>query len=77
MRQHRCIELFSDYYCEIHYHPSKENVVADALIRKERVNDEHQRPSGLLQQPEIPEWKWERIAMDFVTKLPRTISGHD
>ncbi|GKD26764.1 reverse transcriptase domain-containing protein [Tanacetum coccineum] len=28
-------------------------------------------------QPEIPEWKWERIAMDFVTKLPRTSSGHD
>ncbi|GJT23074.1 putative reverse transcriptase domain-containing protein [Tanacetum coccineum] len=36
-----------------------------------------QRPSGLPQQPEIPEWKWERIAMDFVTKLPRTSSGHD
>ncbi|GJU25936.1 putative reverse transcriptase domain-containing protein [Tanacetum coccineum] len=35
------------------------------------------RPSGLLQQPEIPEWKWERIARDFVTKLPRTSSGHD
>ncbi|GJR05058.1 putative reverse transcriptase domain-containing protein [Tanacetum coccineum] len=32
---------------------------------------------GLLQQPEIPEWKWEGIAMDFVTKLPRTSSGHD
>ncbi|GJX71013.1 putative reverse transcriptase domain-containing protein [Tanacetum coccineum] len=28
-------------------------------------------------QPEIPEWKWEGIAMDFVTKLPRTSSGHD
>ncbi|GJV33508.1 putative reverse transcriptase domain-containing protein [Tanacetum coccineum] len=38
---------------------------------------EHQRPSGLLQQPEIPVWKWEGIAMDFVTKLPRTSSGHD
>ncbi|GKD68945.1 putative reverse transcriptase domain-containing protein [Tanacetum coccineum] len=36
------------------------------------VKAEHQRPSSLLQQPEIPEWKWERIAMDFVTKLPRT-----
>ncbi|GKC25060.1 reverse transcriptase domain-containing protein [Tanacetum coccineum] len=42
-----------------------------------KVKAEHQRPSGLLQQPEIPEWKWERIAMDFVTKLPRTSSGHD
>ncbi|GJR34165.1 putative reverse transcriptase domain-containing protein [Tanacetum coccineum] len=32
---------------------------------------------GLLQQPEIPEWKWERITMDFVTGLPRTSSGYD
>ncbi|GJV54744.1 putative reverse transcriptase domain-containing protein [Tanacetum coccineum] len=167
MRQRRWIELFSDYDCEIHYHPSKANVVADALSRKERVKpkrvramnmilqssikdkilaaqkeavdesvplkgkvrtlimDEaykskysvhpgadkmhydlrdrywrpgmrkdiaeyvstcltylkvkakHERPSSLLQQPEIPIWKWEGIAMDFVTKFPRTSSGHD
>ncbi|GKD96285.1 putative reverse transcriptase domain-containing protein [Tanacetum coccineum] len=136
MRQRRWIDLFSDYDCEIRYHPGKANVVADALSRKERVKPkrvramnmtlqssikdrilaaqkevvdeftglqkgldemikqksdgtlyyldqiwvplkgdvmaEHQRPFGLLQQPEIPEWKWEGIAMDFVTKLPRT-----
>ena len=36
------------------------------------VKAEHQKPSGLLKQPEIPEWKWEQIAMDLVTKLPRT-----
>nr|GEW07148.1 hypothetical protein [Tanacetum cinerariifolium] len=42
-----------------------------------KVKAEHQRPSGLLQQPEIPVWKWERITMDFLTKLPRTSSGHD
>nr|GEU95412.1 putative reverse transcriptase domain-containing protein [Tanacetum cinerariifolium] len=42
-----------------------------------KVNAEHQRSSGLLQQPEIPEWKWEGIAMDFVTKLPRTSSEDD
>ncbi|GKB76214.1 putative nucleotidyltransferase, ribonuclease H [Tanacetum coccineum] len=165
MRQRRWIKLFSDYECEIRYHPGKANVVADALSRKEQENvlaerllgldqqmerrgdkslyfmdriwvplvggmrtvimDEahksrysvhpgadkmyydlrdmywwpgmkrdittyvsecltcakvkakHQRPSGLLQQPEIPEWKWENITMDFITKLPRPRSGHD
>ncbi|GJT04093.1 putative reverse transcriptase domain-containing protein [Tanacetum coccineum] len=42
-----------------------------------KVKAEHQRQSGLLQQFKIPEWKWEGIAMDFMTKLPRTSSGHD
>ncbi|GJZ76892.1 putative reverse transcriptase domain-containing protein [Tanacetum coccineum] len=197
MRQHRWIELLSDYDCEIRYHPGKANVVADALSRKERIKPlrvralmmtvhidlskqileaqkeamkkknvkaknlgrlikqifefrpngtrcfgnrvwlsrfsglrdlimheshksknsihlgsdkmyqdlkllywwanmkvriatyvskcltcakvkaEHQKPSGLLQQPEIPVWKWERITMDFVSGLPRTLSGYN
>ncbi|GJR91199.1 putative reverse transcriptase domain-containing protein [Tanacetum coccineum] len=38
MRQRRWIELLSNYDCEIHYHPRKSNVVADALSRKERIN---------------------------------------
>nr|GEY07911.1 putative reverse transcriptase domain-containing protein [Tanacetum cinerariifolium] len=42
-----------------------------------KVKAEHQRPSGLLQQPEIPVWKWEKITMDFITKLSRTQSGYD
>ncbi|GKC05380.1 putative reverse transcriptase domain-containing protein [Tanacetum coccineum] len=171
MRQRRWIELFSDYDCEIRYHPGKANVVADALSRKERVKPKRvramnmtlqssikdriltaqkeamdefaglqkgldemieQRSDGTMYyldriwvplkgevrtlimdeahkskysvhpgadkmyydlrdrywwprmkkdiaeyQPEIPVWKWEGIAMDFVTKLPRTSSGYD
>nr|GEZ00813.1 hypothetical protein [Tanacetum cinerariifolium] len=99
IRQRRWIELFTDYECEIRYHPGKVNVVADALSRKERVKprwvramamtiqseirgmiiasqDEAFKPLVLLQQPEIPEWKWDKIIMDFITKLPRTKSGH-
>ncbi|GJY04429.1 putative reverse transcriptase domain-containing protein [Tanacetum coccineum] len=42
-----------------------------------KVKIEYQKPSGLLVQPEIPQWKWENITMDFVTKLPRTAAGQD
>nr|GEV60657.1 reverse transcriptase domain-containing protein [Tanacetum cinerariifolium] len=122
-----------DYDCEIHYHPGKANVIADALCRKEQIkplrvrslvitihpklpsqilkaqneafkeenvkaenlrgmdksfeirpngtrcikNRKCQKPSGLLVQPEISMLKWERITMDFVTKLPKTSNGHD
>ncbi|GJS56661.1 reverse transcriptase domain-containing protein [Tanacetum coccineum] len=36
-----------------------------------KVKAEHQRPSGLLVQPAIPEWKWDNVTMDFITKLSR------
>nr|GEU58198.1 reverse transcriptase domain-containing protein [Tanacetum cinerariifolium] len=42
-----------------------------------KIKAEHQKPSGLLQQPEIPEWKWEKITMDLVTKLAKSSNGHD
>nr|GEW00724.1 reverse transcriptase domain-containing protein [Tanacetum cinerariifolium] len=42
-----------------------------------KVKAEHQMPSGLLVQPKIPEWKWENITMDFVTKLPKSSQGYD
>ncbi|GJR84654.1 putative reverse transcriptase domain-containing protein [Tanacetum coccineum] len=42
-----------------------------------KVKAEHQRPSGLLVQLDILEWKWEKITMDFITKLPKTAAGFD
>ncbi|KAK1429741.1 hypothetical protein QVD17_11959 [Tagetes erecta] len=196
MRQRRWLELIKDYDCEIHYHPGKANVVADALSRKEKhepirvkacqliitpgvmeeirraqvealnedqikaermigkeieltentygvktiygkiwvprfgeirkgvldeahksrysihpggtkmyqdlkrdywwpgmkreveayvskcltclqVKAEHQKQYGKIQPLEVPEWKWEHITMDFITKLPRTPKGYD
>ncbi|XP_040945820.1 uncharacterized protein, partial [Gossypium hirsutum] len=40
----------------------------------QRVKAEHQVPTGLLQPITIPEWKWDRITMDFVTGLPLSVS---
>ncbi|GJW96453.1 putative reverse transcriptase domain-containing protein [Tanacetum coccineum] len=53
MRQRRWIELFSDYDCEIHYHPGKANVVADALSKKERVKPKRVRAMNMILQSSI------------------------
>ncbi|GJY73895.1 putative reverse transcriptase domain-containing protein [Tanacetum coccineum] len=51
--------------------------VNSGQLKSTFIKAECQKPSGLLVQPEIPMWKWERITMDFVTKLPKTSTGHD
>nr|GEW11830.1 hypothetical protein [Tanacetum cinerariifolium] len=92
MRQRRWIKLFSDYDCEIHYQLGKVNVVANALSRKEKANPKRVRAMNMTLQSSIKDrilaaqkevvdesagLQKERIAMDFVTKLLRTSSGHD
>ncbi|GKC37323.1 putative reverse transcriptase domain-containing protein [Tanacetum coccineum] len=120
MRQIRWIELFTDYDCEIRYHPREANVVADALSKKERVKSKRVRAMAMTIQSSIKEkllaaqneatkeenaptemmcgldqqmeqkedrerlnirdhklWKWDKITMDFTTKLPRLSSRHD
>ncbi|GJW72205.1 reverse transcriptase domain-containing protein [Tanacetum coccineum] len=42
-----------------------------------KVKAEHQRPSGLLVQSEIPQRKWDNITMDFVTKLLKSSQGYN
>lgn len=37
-----------------------------------QVKANQQQPFGKLQQLEIPEWKWDKITMNFVTKLLKT-----
>nr|CAE04480.3 OSJNBa0029L02.21 [Oryza sativa Japonica Group] len=43
----------------------------------QRVKAEHQRPAGLLQPLQVPEWKWDEIGMDFIIGLPKTQGGYD
>ena len=48
MRQRRWMEFLEDYDFTLHYHPGKENAVADALNRKSR---------GVLVS--IASWEWQ------------------
>ncbi len=43
----------------------------------QQVKSEHQKPAGTLKPLHIPKWKWENISMDFVTGLPKALSGQD
>ena len=43
----------------------------------QRVKAEHQNQAGLLQPMLIPEWKWDKLGMDFITGLPRTRLGYN
>jgi hypothetical protein len=43
----------------------------------QRIKAEHQRPAGLLQLLQIPQWKWDEIGMDFIVGLPHTRAGYD
>nr|GEW07502.1 reverse transcriptase domain-containing protein [Tanacetum cinerariifolium] len=71
MRQRHWIELFSDYDCEICYHPGKANVVADALSRKERVKPKRVRAMNMILQSSIKDriLASQKEAMDEFTGL--------
>jgi len=50
--------------------------VASCLVCQ-KAKIEHQRPGGMLEPLDIPQWKWDSISMDFITHLPRLVRGHD
>ncbi|GJU50285.1 putative reverse transcriptase domain-containing protein [Tanacetum coccineum] len=65
---------------KLYWWPNMKAIIAEYVgkcLTCSRVKAECQKPSGLLVQPEIPIWKWERITMDFITKLPKTSNRHD
>nr|GEZ88490.1 putative reverse transcriptase domain-containing protein [Tanacetum cinerariifolium] len=72
------IEQRSDrtlYYLDRIWVPFKGEV--RTMIMDEAHKSKYSVHPGADKQPEILVWKWEGIVMDFVTKLPRTSSGHD
>ncbi|GJU60693.1 putative reverse transcriptase domain-containing protein [Tanacetum coccineum] len=65
---------------KLYWWPNMKAEIATYIIKYltcAKVKTEYQKPSGLLVQPVIPVWKWENITMDFVTKLPKTLSSQD
>nr|GEU46994.1 putative reverse transcriptase domain, ribonuclease H-like domain, aspartic peptidase domain protein [Tanacetum cinerariifolium] len=65
---------------KLYWWPNMKAIIAKYVgkcLTCSRIKAECQNPPGLLVQPEIPMWKWERIIMDFVTKLPKTSNGHE
>nr|GEY04834.1 reverse transcriptase domain-containing protein [Tanacetum cinerariifolium] len=65
---------------KLYWWPNMKAIIAEYVGRCltcSRVKAECQKPSGLLVKSEIPMWKWERITMDFVMKLPKTSNEHD
>ncbi|GJT74936.1 putative reverse transcriptase domain-containing protein [Tanacetum coccineum] len=65
---------------KLYWWPNMKDEIATYVskcLTSAKVKAEHQKPSGLLVQPEIPHWNWENITMDFVTKLPKTSIGQD
>ncbi|GJZ95827.1 reverse transcriptase domain-containing protein [Tanacetum coccineum] len=65
---------------KLYWWPNMKAIIAeyvDKCLTCSRVKAECQKSSGLLIQQESPTWKWERIMMDFVTKVPKTSNEHD
>ncbi|GJZ60768.1 putative reverse transcriptase domain-containing protein [Tanacetum coccineum] len=65
---------------KLYWWPNMKAIIAEYVskcLTCSRVKAECHKPSGLLIQPEIPTWKWERITMYFVIKLPKMSSEHD
>jgi hypothetical protein len=88
MRQRRCLELIKDYDLEVHYHPGKANVVADALSRKNHYNCMTVKPMdyslcyelkklniGIVQQGQLTNVTVESTIKDQIMSAQRKNSG--
>ncbi|WMV36714.1 hypothetical protein MTR67_030099 [Solanum verrucosum] len=75
LRQQSVTKMYRDLK-QIYWWPGIKKDIAEFVAKCQnfqQVKYEHQRPAGLRQRMQIPEWKWEMIAMDFVVGLPKTV----
>ncbi|GKD87584.1 putative reverse transcriptase domain-containing protein [Tanacetum coccineum] len=76
----RSVAMHESHKSKYSIHPNMKADIAtyvSKFLTCAKVKAEHQRPSGLLVQPAIPEWKWDNVMMDFITKLPKLSQGFD
>ncbi|GJR77663.1 hypothetical protein Tco_0090028 [Tanacetum coccineum] len=74
MRQRHWLEFLSDYDCEIRYHPGKENVVADALSRKERNKPSRVRASVMTIGLDLPK---QILEAQIEARKPENLKSED
>jgi transposase InsO family protein len=71
-------KMYQDLKEQFWWHGMKREIAS--FISKcdicQRVKAERQRPAGLLQPLQVPEWKWESVGMDFITGFPRSSYGN-
>jgi hypothetical protein len=72
-------KMYQDLKQKYWWNGMKKDVATHVVVCDicQRVKAEHQRPAGLLQPLQVPEWKWEEFGMDFIVGLPRTPDGYD
>jgi hypothetical protein len=75
----RSTKMYQDLKLKYWWYGMKKDVDAHVALCDicQGVKAEYERPTGLLQPLEVPEWKWEEISMDFIVELPRTRDGYD
>ncbi|GJZ60857.1 putative reverse transcriptase domain-containing protein [Tanacetum coccineum] len=77
IRQHRWIELLTDYDCEIRYHPGKANLVADALSRKERIKPLRVRALVMTVHNNLPKWPFYIWILEIASESIRDEFGYE
>ncbi|KAK5839668.1 hypothetical protein PVK06_008494 [Gossypium arboreum] len=72
-------KMYNDLRRQFWWHGMKRDIsdFASKCLVCQQVKAEHQVPTGLLQPIMIPEWKWDRVTMDFVSGLPVSASKKD
>nr|GEY37215.1 hypothetical protein [Tanacetum cinerariifolium] len=76
----RILDKMYQYMKKLYWWPNMKAKIATYVgkcMTCVKVKAEYMKSSGLLVQPKIPQWKWENITMDFVTKLPKTATRQD